>query len=109
MKPIARTAQAALVASALTAAVSGYAMADQASLDAIMEECTAKSRLGAEGCACLVKAAAEELNDNQQALMLAGLRRDDAAMAELRPKISEAEGKATVAFMSNTPGRCKGQ
>lgn len=88
-------------------AVTFTAAADNA--DVLEEMCHERLNLGDSGCACVHDRAEADLNDTQQALVIARLNNDQAAHNELMAELSPEEINEAGRFVTETPGACAGQ
>jgi hypothetical protein len=83
------------------------ATADNA--DKLEELCQKQLKLGDSGCACVNERAEAELNDTQQALIVARVSNDRAAFGELLGQLSNEEADEATKFMTETPEICSAE
>ncbi len=82
--------------------------AAQEDLDLLERQCAAQLDLSPGGCGCIAEAASRELNDMQQALVVAMVTRDDARYVDLRARMTIEEMTDAAGFMTRAPGACAG-
>lgn len=69
-------------------------------------ECHKQLSLNDEGCECIGERAEDELNEKQQAFVIAMVTDDKAAGAELQGKMTAEELTAAAEFMMSAPSDC---
>ena len=77
--------------------------------ETLEKECKAQLGLSDSACKCIGQKAEAELNDTQQALVVAVITEDDASMTELQAQMSQAEAVQAGEFMTSAPGACANQ
>ena len=98
-----------------TILMTGLAAAALAALPALASpgiieaECHAQLNMPAGACACLGRTAGEELNDDEMALVVAMVTKDEPAAAELRGRMPIDQLTKAGMFMTTAPARCAGQ
>jgi hypothetical protein len=99
------TASAILI-TGLILAVSGVpAFADADAIETLRRECAAQLNLPPAGCDCIAEKAGE-LNDNQQAFVVASVTKNEAAAAALRSQLTMTELTEAGLFMTTSPQAC---
>ncbi len=77
--------------------------------DTLETECKAKLGLSDAACKCIGDKAGADLNDKQQALVVAIVTENDAEQTKLQGDMTQAEMAAAGEFMTNAPGACSAQ
>lgn len=99
-------------ASAVLIVCAGFAapaLAAQEHLDTLKRECGTQLGLSASGCQCISDSAAAELNDNQQAFVVAQVTGDNAEFTRLQGSMTMDEMMAAGTFVTTAPSRCAGK
>jgi len=73
------------------------------------QECHKQLKLGDRACACIGEQAEKQLNDNQQALVVAFVTKDQAASGAVQAKMTVEELTEAGKFMQEAPKLCAGQ
>ena len=94
------------VTAALFSLALSPAMAGEAHLDIIHQQCGVQLGLAPAACDCLRNAAAAELNENQQAFMAARVTNDKAEISRIQPLLSQEEAVGVGTFMTGIVARC---
>jgi hypothetical protein len=97
-----------LLAVALTAFCLAPALAADAHLDIIHEQCGIQLNLSSGACDCLRSSAAGELNENQQAFMAARVTMNQPEIDRTQPLLSQKEAIQVGTFMTSIVDRCGG-
>jgi 16S rRNA G966 N2-methylase RsmD len=96
------------VAGLLAVAAAAPVRASQEDLDMLERECAVQLDLSAGDCGCVAEAASRELNDMQQAFVVAMVTRDNARYADLRQRMTVEEMTDAAGFVTRAPGACSG-
>lgn len=72
-------------------------------------ECHKQLKLGDGACACIGDQASKQLNENQQALVVAMVTKDQAASESVQARMTVEERVKTGKFMRDAPGFCASQ
>lgn len=89
-------------------AASGPALSTEADLRTIAEQCGIQLKLSSAACECISGAAAEELGDKQQALLVAQVTKNEASFKRLKSEMSAAEMATVGKFMKSSVKKCQG-
>ena len=77
--------------------------------DTLEKECKAKLGLSDSACKCIGDKAKADLNDKQQALVVAIVTENDDEQTKLQADMTQAEMAAAGEFMTSAPGTCSAQ
>ncbi|MEM7224372.1 MAG: hypothetical protein AAF495_15435 [Pseudomonadota bacterium] len=77
--------------------------------DTLSEECAAQLNMSESACACIGARAEAELNDKEQAMVVAMVQKDRAESARLRGEMTTEELTNAGNFFRTAPGVCVSQ
>lgn len=72
-------------------------------------ECKTQLGLSDSACTCIGTKAEAELNDKQQAMVVASVTKDKAGQAEAMAQMTQAEAVGAATFMTTAPDACANQ
>lgn len=72
-------------------------------------ECKTQLGLSDSACTCIGAKAEAELNDKQQAMVVAAVTKDKPAQAEAMAQMTQAEAAGAANFMTTAPDTCANQ
>lgn len=84
-------------------------LADAADIETLRVECGTQLNLGTAGCNCIADTAADQLNDNQQALVAAMVTQNQPRADEVRGQMTLQEITQSAEFMVTAPQLCATQ
>ncbi len=90
----------------LMVALLGFAQSAPGTEEGFTEACVASSNLEPLICACCARKARARLSPLAFQFLIATLQDNQAAVDELRPKLSVPESMQAGMFMVKTPGEC---
>lgn len=74
--------------------------------DTLRQECMTQLNMPPDACACIGMMAEAELNEDEQAMVVAMVQKDEAASAELRARMPLDQLTKSAMFMTSAPSRC---
>ncbi len=77
--------------------------------ETLEKECKAKLGLSDSACKCIGTKAEADLNEKQQALVVAIVTENDAEQAKLQADMTQDEMVTAGEFMTSAPGACASQ
>jgi hypothetical protein len=86
----------------------GSAAAAPADLDVLFRQCGLQLKLADKGCRCIIRRAAVQLSDKQQALAAAAVTRNRAKSEILSGQLTPDEISKAGRFMLQVPRNCAG-